>query len=74
MLTSGVLFQRRKKTPQSKMQVGGGIQCEQEQAIKIKICLSCNLYTLASFLKHEFCVKVVISFAVQFWFRSFKFD
>ena len=26
MLTSRVLFQRRKKTPQSKMQ-GGGIQC-----------------------------------------------
>lgn len=45
------------------MQVGG-IQCEQEQAIKIKICPLCNLYTLASLLKHEFCVKVVISFAV----------
>ena len=63
MLTSGVLFQRRKKTSPSKMQ-GGGIQCEQEQTIKIKICLLCNLYTLASLLNHEFDVKVVIYFAV----------
>ena len=47
MLTSGVLFQRRKKIPQLKMQVGS-IQCEQEQAIKIKICLLCNFYALAS--------------------------
>lgn len=62
MLTSGVLFQHKKKTPQSKMQVGS-IQCEQEQAIKIKICLVCDLYTLASLLNHEFRLKVVISFA-----------
>ena len=47
MLTSGVLFQRRKKTPQTKMQVGS-IQYEQERAIKIKICLLCNLYAMAS--------------------------
>lgn len=63
MLTSGVLFQHRKKTPQAKLQVGS-IQCEQEQAIKIKICLLCDLYTLASLLNHEFGLKVVISFAV----------